>query len=381
MVNRGQFSKSRSVTKIIATTATAAALTLVGTAASASGLGTAASASETGTVASASGPAPDTASAPNGTVAGINSLYGITCPTATACVSVGLGGINDNIGKSAIVNATTGTAKAWSGGLTNDPLNAVACPADATTCLAVADDAVATVSVPTGAMKVTAKPKPPPNGIVALGAIACASATVCYAVGFEGTRPTTQAIVLRLTNAGKIAKTTVDTGTGSGTITCPTATRCLLTDYKSPLTSIQVMTGGKIGASNPMPADTYVQSMSCYKATLCYALGGNSTSNPVATNELFPVNPTTGAPGAMTTISGFSGTSITCISATLCLVTGFTGEGATAKPAVVAVTKGTPGTPVDYPGQGLTGIGCATATLCYAVGETGGHAIVDKVKP
>jgi hypothetical protein len=353
MVNRGQFSKNRRVAEIIATTAAAAALTLTATSASAAGI--------------------------NGTVSGVNTLVSIACPTAKACVSVGIGGTDDNIGKSAIVHTATGKAKPWSGGLTDDALNAVACAAKATTCLTVADDAVATVKVATGAMNVTAVPKAPTGGIVAMGAIACASTKTCYAVGFQGTPGSSQAILVRLSGAGKLVKKTVHSGTGSGTITCPTTARCLLTDYQSPLTSIQVLTGGKIGTSNPMPTDTYVQSMSCFKASLCYALGGNTQSSPEVTDELFPVNPTTGAPGTMATISGFSGTSITCISATVCLVAGFTGLGATAKPAVVVVTSGTPGTPTNYSGQSLSGIGCATATACYAVGQTSGHAIVDKV--
>ena len=353
MLNRGQFSKNRRVAEIIAVTAASAALTLTAASASAAGI--------------------------NGTVSGIGALYSIACPTAKACVSVGLGGTDDNIGKSAIVHTATGKTKPWSGGLTDDPLNAVACVAKATTCLTVADDAVATVKVGTGAMVVTAVPTAPPDGIVALGAIACASAKACYAVGFQGTEASSQAILLHLTGAGALVKTTVNTGTGSGAITCPAATRCLLTDYQSPLTSIQVLSKGKIGTSTTMPPDTYVQALSCYKASLCYALAGNSTSSPEATNELFPLNPTTGAPGTMATMSGFSGDGLTCMSATVCLVSGFTGSGATAKPAVVVVTNGIPGTPTTYPGQSLSGIGCATATRCYSVGESNGHAIVDKV--
>jgi hypothetical protein len=95
-------------------------------------------------------------------------------------------GVNSSLnGKSMVIDAVTGTARAWSGSL-GQAMNAVACPGT-TTWLAVADDAVATVQVSTGAMKVTAKPQPPTGGIVAIGDLACASATTCYAAGFEGT--------------------------------------------------------------------------------------------------------------------------------------------------------------------------------------------------
>jgi hypothetical protein len=60
-------------------------------------------------------------------------------------------------------------------------------------------------------------------------------------------------------------------------------------------------------------------------------------------------------------------------------VSGFTGEGSTAEPAVVVVTSGKPGTPTNYPGQSLSGVGCASRSACYAVGEESGDAIVDTV--
>lgn len=328
------------------------------------------------TLALTAGPA---GAAVDGSVSGINSLAWVACPTAKACITVGLGGTNGNIGMSAVINATTGTAKAWSGGLTNDPLNAVACPAGAASCLAVADDAVATVKTSTGAMTVTATPKPPATGIMAIGEIACASSKTCYAVGFQGTGAASNAVLFQISAAGKVVHKTTGTGRGMGAIACPAATRCLISDNEPTGLAIQVVNSGKLGTSNPVPANTYVQRIACYKASLCYALAGSTTSSPASTDELFPVNPTTGALGTVITIPKFSGTDLTCISSSTCLAVGFTGSGATAKPVVVPITHRSPGKPVTYPGQSLSGIACATASLCYAVGETNGSAIVDKV--
>jgi hypothetical protein len=303
-------------------------------------------------------------------ISGVGSLDSIACPSAKTCVAVGLGGTNGNIGKSVVVNATTGATTTWPGGLTNDPLNAIACHAGATTCLTVADDAVATVAVSTGAMKVTAVPKPPAGGIVALGAIACATAKSCYTVGFEGSRPTTQATLLHLSGAGKIIKKTTDTGTGISAVACPASTRCLFSEYNSPVESLQMISSGHITTVGPFPASTYVQHIACYKASLCYALGGNSTSNPEVTDELFPLNPTTGAIGNVITMSSsVSGDGITCASATKCLVAGFT-EGSAEKSEVVTVTSGKPGSPVTFPAEYFNAVGCATATLCYATGAS-----------
>jgi hypothetical protein len=311
-------------------------------------------------------------------VAGVNSLDGVTCPTAKTCVSVGLD--EDSNGKSAVINASSGAVKVWSGDLHADPMNAIACPGTKS-CLAVADDAVASAQVSNGAMKVTATPKKPANGIVALGAIACAGATNCYAVGFEGTEAASNAIVVRLSSAGKLLGTAKNTGTGIGAITCPSSSLCLMGEHFTSGESIQLLNNGKFGASHAMPASTYVQAMSCYKASLCYALGGNSTSSPAATNELFPLNPKTGAIGSMATIPGFDGTDISCINASTCLISGFTGSGATAKVAVVAVVNAKLRTPVNYPGSSLSfhDLACASTSACYAVGSSSSGAIVDKV--
>jgi hypothetical protein len=321
---------------------------------------------------------------PAGTVSGIKALYAAACPTAAACVAVGFGGTDDNLGKSAAINAATGAATAWSGSLTNDPLNDVACAAGAKTCLAVADDAVASVAASNAAMKVTAVPKKPSSGIVALGEISCASAKACYAVGFEGTEASSHALIVALSGAGKITKETTDTGTGIGTIACPASTRCLLSDASSSGVSIQVLNSGKPGASSPMPAHTYVEHLSCYKSSLCYALAGN-TSSPM-TDELFPLNPTTGKPGSPITISGFDGgvNGLACASATVCVVAGATGTGSSSKAATVVVSNGKAEAPVHYTGlpvsTTLSGIGCASATVCYAVApSTGDKSVVVKV--
>src|SRR5690348_16609441 len=90
--------------------------------------------------------------APRTPVPGVGSLSGVTCPTAKACVSVGAD--NNFNGKSAVINAATGAVKVWSGDLASAPMNAVAC-AGKTSCVAVADDTVASVAVSSGAMKVT----------------------------------------------------------------------------------------------------------------------------------------------------------------------------------------------------------------------------------
>lgn len=310
-------------------------------------------------------------------VPGVSSLGSVSCPTATACVAVGSDSSLN--GKSAVIAAATGVVTAWPGTLTSQLPRAVACRVKATTCLAVADDAVIAVTVAGGAMKITARPKPPTGGIVALGALACATAKSCYAVGFQGTPSASTAIVAHLSGAGKLLSKTKEPGTGIGAIACPSSTLCLLSDSAAGQTTIRLLTSGHLGTGHALPAHTYVQALSCYKASLCYALGGNASASPSVTDELFPLNPATGAVGSMATIAGLNGTSLSCISASICLVAGFTGSGATAKPGVVVVTGGKPGTPKNYPGSSLSSVACASASRCYAVGQDSAGAIVDKV--
>ena len=313
---------------------------------------------------------------PSGSVPGIASLDAVACATATSCIAVGS---DDSLnGKTAVINAATGAAKAGKGTLTNGALNAVACPSKAS-CLAVADDAVAAVKAANGAMKVTATPKRPKDGIVALGAIACAGTKTCYAVGFEGTEVSSKAIVVRLSAAGKLLAVMTDKGRGIAAISCPSSSRCLISDYVSGRESIQLLTGNRFSTSHVMPANTYVQDLSCYASKICYALGGNNKVVPSKTDELFPVNPKTGAIGKAVTLHGFDGVSLTCATASRCLVVGLTGTGATAKPAVVVVNKGKPGPPKHYPGSSLHAVACASSKLCYAVGVGTTDAIVDKI--
>jgi hypothetical protein len=316
---------------------------------------------------------------PRTPVPGLGSLSGVACPTATACVSVGA---DENLnGKSAVINAATGAVKAWSGVLNEDPMNAVAC-ASKTSCVAVADDTVASVTVSSAAMKVTATPKEPANGIVALGSIACAGTKACYAVGFEGTEAASTATVIHLSPAGKLLATKKNSGKGIAAIACPSATLCLMGENYSTGLTIQLLKNGKFGATKPLPANTYIASIGCYKASVCYALGGNNTASPELADELFPLNPATGAVGTMTTIGGsFNGASVSCLSATTCLAAGFTESGSTIKNAAVAIVNGKPGTPKTYAGTfGLRSVACASASRCYAAGASSSGAVVDKVK-
>jgi hypothetical protein len=311
-------------------------------------------------------------------VSGVGDLSRIACPTASECVAVGTsaGGLG---GAAVVVKVPTGAVARGAGSLLDDALNAVTCPTSAS-CLAVADEAVVAVSPATGAAKVVAAPQKPAQGIDALGDIACAGTSACYAVGFQGTEADSHALVVELSATGRIEKTTLDTGTGSAAIACPTPTQCLVADDISRQLVVQVFKDGVSVASHALPAHTYVESMSCFGASVCSILGGNSQSSPSLTDELLSVDPVTGAVGAPVSIGGhFSGASLTCISASSCLVAGYVGTGDNASAALVVVNHGKPDGPAHYPGRNLDGVACASPTACFAVGLGSTDAIVDRV--
>ncbi len=326
-----------------------------------------------------------TATATDATVPGVTSLSGVACPSAVECVAVGVS--KGTFGRSVAIDAATGAARVGAGSLTDRPFDAVACAADAKTCVAVAGNDVAAVNASTGALTLTAVVKLTP-ALVVLDAVSCASASACYAIGTSrtpGVAGSEKAVVTELTGDAKLVRTVDDPVTGIGNIVCPTATRCLLSVVVSGAVHIQVMTDGKLGASTPLASGTYVQAISCDGTALCEGVAGNDdtkSSTASAPDEILPLNPTTGAPGRADAIGGgFSGYSIACASATRCVVAGSVGEGAAAKPAVVVVTDGKPGAPVPVAGtEGLSHIACASATVCYAVGSgTGSVGVVDRI--
>jgi hypothetical protein len=309
-----------------------------------------------------------------------HTYQGVACPTSRTCVAVGLDDLFD--GKSAVVTTANGAVRAWPGSLALDAMHTVACPGTST-CLAVSSGAVATVNASTGAMKVTEKLKPPSGGIVALTDVACASSTSCYAVGFKGAGPSSRAIVVHLSAAGKQLGLDPGVGTAISAIACPSATLCIVSAHlHSGREVTELIAGGILAAGYNFPAATFVERLACYQAKVCYALGGKSTSGIHLANELFPISasagPRSGAVGKAVKIAGFSGTGMACVSATKCLIVGFTGVGPRARAAVVTVSHGRPGKPARLgPAKAvLANVACASATVCYAVGNLSGKAFV-----
>jgi hypothetical protein len=309
-----------------------------------------------------------------GTVAGVAALNGIACPSTGRCVAVGSDPSGN--GKSAIITTSTGATKPWAGHLKSAPMFSVAC-ASSTKCVAITGNIAASVAVSTGAMAIRARLNPPPGEVAALGSIACPSSTACYAVGFEGTQLASTAVVAHLSSTGALLGTTKSSSRGIGAIACSSSTTCLMGVANGTAPEwIQLLSSGHFGTKHVMPAKTYVQAISCYKAALCFALAGITTSG--VSDELFPLNPTTGAIGTKITISGLDGVQLACSSASECRIVGFKSVSGKPVSGVIAVSHGKAGTFTKLAGS-LSDIACSSTSDCYAVGTTPTGAIVDRI--
>lgn len=305
------------------------------------------------------------ASSPAGAVPAMASVNAIACQTSARCVAVGVDASEN--GKTAVVNTASAAATSWPGDLSQHVLESIAC-ATTTVCAAVASDVTVSVTASTGAARIVSTLHAPTNEIVALGSIACPSASSCYAVGFEGTEVHSKAMLAHVSAGGTVLSTSLEaSSTGFASIACTSTTTCLVAAADGTgVEKIQLLTNGHLGAARALPAKTFVQDLACFGTKSCLALAGKVGSN--RPNELLTLNPTTGALESSATIGGsFSGNELACSSATVCIVTGFRGP---EKPQIDIVTKGKPAAPRAIGGIGVGGIGCTKAGVCFAVGQS-----------
>ena len=303
------------------------------------------------------------------------SLYSIACPSSAACVAVGsvAGKSGTFNAKDVVLNTATGSAKTGPSTLKDiaQPVS-VACP-DKTTCIGVVYGEVIRVSMPSGAMRVVGRIKPPKGDTAFLDTISCAG-KVCWAGGDVESQSSPQlATLVKISDTGKVlSQRTIKTKvTLYQSITCETSTVCLglVSGLKA---DIVKLVNGKTTATHPLPvAFTVPVQVYCYGSKLCYAMG----SYPFE-NVLYSVSPSTGKLGKKLSTGrlngdGLSGgnTPVACSSATQCVVNGSDNKSGDA--ASVTVAKGRVGKIVDYAHAGLGPFvagACASSARCYAVG-------------
>ena len=233
------------------------------------------------------------------------TLVSVACPSATLCL--GVGEANNEAGAvpldpSSGQVASGQSVQSISGiGTDGNGLSAVAC-ASATVCLAVGTN---TAEDPPEAYAV---PLDPSTGQVASGqsvqdiasngfldAVACASATLCVGVGSSG-------LVVPLDpSTGQVAsgQSVQDiSGTSLHGVACPSATLCVAVGETSPTTGAAVPldpTTGQVASGQSVQAfagTTLLLGVACASTTGCLAVGYYYTSS--YTGVAAALDPTTG---------------------------------------------------------------------------------------
>jgi len=315
-------------------------------------------------VTAAASPASATTVSPVKQVPGTTALTGVACPTAT-CIAVGY----TETGSAVVVPVTSGTPGAVQTLAQPDSaFGAVAC-SSATTCFALGTQQVVIPSpVPHPGSQtflvpitngVLGSPQPVPG--VALTALTCASATTCYAVG---DRPSGAVLVPIVDGTPGPAQAIPGIQTASG-VACASSTTCYVTGSSGGQGVLVQLTNGVAAAPETAPGVVSLAGIACPSATTCFVVGSGGADFSFQNVVLTRSGGSLGTPKGLTNASGVA--SIACLSATTCEAVGSNDFGA----VVVPVQNGVPGAVTAVAGAAvLNGVACPGPTTCVAVGFT-----------
>lgn len=365
--------------------------------------------------------------APNGIAhsSHLNTLSGVTCPTSTFCVAVGdsfdlapMGSTSAYIHHQTLIEQWDGSS--WSivsspNGKTEDTFLAKVSCASSSLCFAVGHSLIA--GIPNASPDVTMviierwdghswtlgeAPAPDLKGVTpSLTDIACANASLCFAVGeyraFANGVSSAGTLIDQWNGTGWVLSRppTPDDGglflpLGPG-VACTGVSLCLTAgSYSFTLNEFQTVFDRWAGSSwssvsshNIGSGDHFLGSVSCASPKLCFSVGrqgppfGNTYQTLIeqwngSTWSMVP------SPTSHQRLNELN--SVTCTSATRCYAVGSTGDlnnSPTAKPTINLVEQwnGTSWAVIPSPSvttpqnQELSGVACPRPSLCFAVGD------------
>jgi hypothetical protein len=279
--------------------------------------------------------------------AGLSSdLGGVSCVSATACMTVGHFDISNGIART-LTEAWDGTS--WTGVPSPNPgsasnnsyLGDVSCTS-ATACTAVgmfgSPFRTLIESWDGAKWSVMHSPNPPTFGGSTLSGVSCASATACTAVGYS--------LV-----SGSVYRTLIESWDGTSWTVVP--------------------------SRNPVPGGDYLYGVSCTTAVACTAVGDTFNGSVFRTlieswdGTSWSVVPSPNPPGGNDSLYGVS-----CLSAISCIAVGNRVNGSGVYRTLIASWDGTSWTIVPSPNRGgndsiLEDVSCTSATACTAAGVSG----------
>ncbi len=266
-------------------------------------------------------------------------------------------------------------------------LRAVAC-ATPTTCYAVGfvSPGLALMVPITNGLPGAVQVLPGPSA--SFSGVACASATTCYVVGTQlvprpGQRPGTRNILVPIVN-GVLGTPVGYEGPRIVALTCVSATTCYGAGDTASGGALVPIVEGVVGTPQLIEGIEQVSGVACPSATTCYVTGTDfeGTIDPVfgLVDVGVVVQVVDGVAGPPQQAAGtFSLDGIACTSTTSCYVLGQGGFDFFLRPVLFPVTNGILGAPQVVEGVGgLSSIACPSATRCEAVGsgEEGGGVVV-----
>ena len=310
---------------------------------------------------------------------GTNTFTSVSCPSTSLCVAVGAGGT--------IATSTQPTKATWTAvdADTTNTLESVSCPSSSL-CVAVDDhENVVTSTNPTSGVWAVAKT----TVTSPLYTVSCPSTSLCVASSLTATNGS----IWSTNPTGGTQAWQVFSGDPAFTLSCPTASFCASAygRYGYGLGAYYVTTStdptGGTGSWATTPAiDTAVlTTLSCPTASFCMATDYSG-------NALLSTSPTGGPTAWSKTanpidIAGSESiTGLSCPTTTLCVAVDATGRAIVwtsapsqppPTPPVRSLSWGSPVTIVQntgFSGNQVNAVSCPSASLCVAVGVVGNMA-------
>jgi len=280
---------------------------------------------------------------------GYLNLTGISCPIPSTCFAADFGSIW----------STTDSGHTWVSRNIPANVNAISC-ANATTCIAVGQHAVATMD---GGRTWTQQSLPGGgNGI------SCPSVTTCYVVGSGG--------ILATTSGGATWTLQHDDAGGElDSVSCPTVAICYAVggvynpyDRTAPYFVLTTTNGGNTWSKHALGTGWAVSRVSCSSGTSCLEAHGSAITATSDGGATWVTADTIQAP----ITASFTG--ITCLATGVCYAVESTGT-------IVHTADGgrTWGVLDSGTTNALTGIACAAPQACYVIGD--GNTILSNVSP
>jgi hypothetical protein len=301
-------------------------------------------------------------------VAGIDVLYGISCPTTNWCEAVGATALN---GEGVAVSLSSGTPGTPHVVPATKALTAVSCVTEAS-CEAVGVGGGHGVVV---AVENGTPGAPQPNTRMSTFQAVSCSGSVCegggrsLADGAVSSGPSTVLTVPGTTSVNGIAC--------SGPASCESIASTSNGKYNDVLVSLN---GASLGPLQIVPPGTSTfTGIACHGSAACVAIGrGTFESDGKVSEKAVVVEIQSGTAKRLYHVQGprfATLQAIACPSATFCEVVGDAGSisagGATNRGVFMDVTNGIPGSLHFVPRQALqlNGISCPSVNRCWVVGE------------